>query len=56
MNYKPNLNAEEARTVLTNLEAFITRFERTQNVKITDGARKLIEEILLDAIKPKELN
>ena len=56
MIYKPDLNSEDARFVLTNLETFILRFEQKKNIKITEGARKIIEKILLESIKPKDLN
>ena len=56
MIYKPDLNSEDALFVLTNLEAFILHFENKGNIKITEGVRKIIEEILLESIKPKDLN
>ncbi len=53
---KAKLNSKQAEVVLKNLDLFIKKFELANNTRVTEGARKYIEEILCKTITSEKLN
>jgi hypothetical protein len=46
------LNRDEAYYILTNLDHFVSRFEKSTNKKVTPGAMQIIHELLTEASFP----
>lgn len=46
------LNRDEAYFILTNLDMFVSHFERITRKKVTPGALQIINEILTEASFP----
>jgi len=49
---KMKLNRDEAYYILTNLDAFVAKFEEATRKKVTPGALQIIHEILTEASFP----
>lgn len=46
------LDQKEAYFILTNLDSFVTKFEKSTSKKVTPGALQIIQEILTEASFP----
>ena len=51
-----NLTHNDAVRILKNLDYYIARFERKTGLKVTDGARKIVLELLAESIQKEKLN
>lgn len=47
------LNKKEAYFILSNLDAFVARFENSTNKKVTPGALQIVQELLTEASFPE---